>query len=506
MAPAQCTVCDEKFKSKSECNIHRAYVGHGAPAVFFCVECSQTFVKLKELKNHRNAEGHTRTTLTVTSLEDAENVLSRPPGIAEDWRPPLAIRGDNAPAIRAANCPTCCESFKTHQELAAHRRTAHGQEIQVAFKCPRCAQAIPLGEVHGRCTPPVRPACAICRQRFGSTAELVEHRLANPVSCDICAVHLPQWLTLQEHWRVSNQHPYCELCDNAFKNQRAWVAHTLTCSLARSSLTSSAVGETKAAWKQSEQPTFHRPSAQAIAGLMERAWISRNFPNAIQPTRGEASRHSSHPSLGKLSDSTAESSSSSRYLAPEEDVSNIKLAEEYGQENITRILSVVEDDDPVDKPRVAKSLLSASARSSEGAQGPSLLAECSTTGATSRKENQTDSPPMLGYRREPRKPAELDADAWESSSDSPSEKVTSWLDASSPLRLKPGGISPLGKATTGHSWQCRLCLRQPCAEPVASTCGHLFCQSCIVRGLETYTGCPACQTEYFVPLSAATTS
>lgn len=267
MAPAQCTVCDEKFKSKSECNIHRAYVGHGAPAVFFCVECSQTFVKLKELKNHRNTEGHTRTTLTVTSLEDAENVLSRPPGIAEDWRPPLAIRGDNSPAIRAANCPTCCESFKTYQELAAvgslrtfsrrrhplltligqHRRTAHGQEIQVAFKCPRCAQAIPFGEVHGRCTPPVRPACAICRQRFGSTAELVEvsgvglaqgahtttltrpvdggqHRLANPVSCDICAVHLPQWLTLQEHWRVSNQHPYCELCDNAFKNQRAWVA------------------------------------------------------------------------------------------------------------------------------------------------------------------------------------------------------------------------------------------------------------------------------------------
>lgn len=103
---------------------------------------------------------------------------------------------------------------------------------------------------------------------------------------------------------------------------------------------------------------------------------------------------------------------------------------------------------------------------------------------------------MLGYRREPRKPAELDADAWESSSDSPSEKVTSWLDglsrhglasaahppqplavaASSPSRPKPGGISPPGKATTGQSWQCRLCLRQPCAEPVASTCGHLFCQ------------------------------
>nr|QIE48422.1 hypothetical protein [Trametes gibbosa]QIE48458.1 hypothetical protein [Trametes gibbosa] len=521
MAPAQCTVCDARFKSKNECNIHRAYVGHGAPAVFFCVECAQTFAKLKELKNHRNTLGHTKTTLTVTSLEDVEKSLSHPLHIFDDRRPPSAVPEGAAPAVRTANCSTCHESFDTYHALAAHRRAAHGHEILVAFRCPRCVQEIPLGEVHDRCTPSVRAACTICRQRFGSTVELAQHRLANPMSCDICAVHLPQGQTLQEHWHLSNRHPYCKMCNNAFKNYPAWAAHTLNCSLARASLVPGAVGNPKEAQKQSlKQPAFDRNAFVVLRSSsqvnMDLAEMDGFLSKTIEPTSGQASRRSSHSSLSKVTESTAESSASSRDLMEEEDISNTKLAEEYGEENITRILSVVEDEEPADEPRPTKSLLSTSVRSSEC--DPSLLADCSTTWDMSRKADHANSPPMLGCRREPRKPV-LDVDAWEISSDSPSEKVMLWLRHLSrhdlakaptlphPLvtpdglpRPKPGDVGLLQT-----SWQCRLCLRQPCAEPVTTSCGHFFCQSCILSGLKTYTGCPTCQTEYFVPLNPATT-
>lgn len=36
-------------------------------------------------------------------------------------------------------------------------------------------------------------------------------------------MHLPPSMSLQDHWRVSNQHPYCKMCDNAFRDSRMWV-------------------------------------------------------------------------------------------------------------------------------------------------------------------------------------------------------------------------------------------------------------------------------------------
>lgn len=137
--------------------------------------------------------------------------------------------------------------------------------------------------MHTRCTQaPERVACPLCRQKF-SPAELAEvstrhcralvalhdantsrqHRLANLLSCEVCAVHLQPSMSLQDHWRVSNLHPYCKMCDNAFRDHREWVAvscsgdcttervlsiyvcvvqHTLTCSLARSTLAPGSVG------------------------------------------------------------------------------------------------------------------------------------------------------------------------------------------------------------------------------------------------------------------------
>ncbi len=79
---------------------------------------------------------------------------------------------------------------------------------------------------------------------------------------------------------------------------------------------------------------------------------------------------------------------------------------------------------------------------------------------------------MLGCRREARKPvAALDIVA--TPSESPSDKVESWLEDQSQLSRKS---KPRQPSTAGISWHCQACLRQPCNDPVATSCGHVFCQ------------------------------
>ncbi|KAI0765250.1 hypothetical protein C8Q74DRAFT_1287157 [Fomes fomentarius] len=48
--------------------------------------------------------------------------------------------------------------------------------------------------------------------------------------------------------------------------------------------------------------------------------------------------------------------------------------------------------------------------------------------------------------------------------------------------------------------QCRQCL-QGCNEPVATPCGHIFCQRCIATELMTRTKCPVCQQTILLKLA-----
>ncbi|TFK92273.1 hypothetical protein K466DRAFT_659445 [Polyporus arcularius HHB13444] len=50
------------------------------------------------------------------------------------------------------------------------------------------------------------------------------------------------------------------------------------------------------------------------------------------------------------------------------------------------------------------------------------------------------------------------------------------------------------------SFHCRSCLRNPCVQPVAAFCGHIFCHSCILQELSTKMCCPVCQRTFFVRL------
>ncbi|KAJ4479893.1 hypothetical protein C8R41DRAFT_499863 [Lentinula lateritia] len=54
--------------------------------------------------------------------------------------------------------------------------------------------------------------------------------------------------------------------------------------------------------------------------------------------------------------------------------------------------------------------------------------------------------------------------------------------------------SPLSASTVAAvSLHCRLCMRDPCIDPTATMCGHIFCGNCITESVIVSPRCPVCE-------------
>ncbi|KAH8998141.1 hypothetical protein EDB92DRAFT_1791956, partial [Lactarius akahatsu] len=40
---------------------------------------------------------------------------------------------------------------------------------------------------------------------------------------------------------------------------------------------------------------------------------------------------------------------------------------------------------------------------------------------------------------------------------------------------------------------CRMCRRDPCRQPAATMCGHIFCHQCISSEVVKTSRCPVCE-------------
>ncbi|OCH87140.1 hypothetical protein OBBRIDRAFT_176751 [Obba rivulosa] len=60
--------------------------------------------------------------------------------------------------------------------------------------------------------------------------------------------------------------------------------------------------------------------------------------------------------------------------------------------------------------------------------------------------------------------------------------------------------APMATAVKQLLWHCRLCLQDPCHEPTATICGHIFCHKCIVNELGRNRACPVCKRVMLVRL------
>jgi len=63
---------------------------------------------------------------------------------------------------------------------------------------------------------------------------------------------------------------------------------------------------------------------------------------------------------------------------------------------------------------------------------------------------------------------------------------------------------PQGRsAASGPSWHCRSCGKDPCEDPTATQCGHIFCYKCIVKEIAQSMKCPVCNKLFLLRLQAS---
>ncbi|KAM5538043.1 hypothetical protein V8D89_008240 [Ganoderma adspersum] len=76
--------------------------------------------------------------------------------------------------------------------------------------------------------------------------------------------------------------------------------------------------------------------------------------------------------------------------------------------------------------------------------------------------------------------------------------LDAWSFPQSPQNHIPGH----GEDSEVPSWHCRSCLQNPCVDPVATICGHLFCHECLVQEFSERSCCPVCEKPFYVRLHA----
>ncbi|KAH9932260.1 uncharacterized protein B0H18DRAFT_987314 [Fomitopsis serialis] len=61
---------------------------------------------------------------------------------------------------------------------------------------------------------------------------------------------------------------------------------------------------------------------------------------------------------------------------------------------------------------------------------------------------------------------------------------------------------PEARSSADLSWHCRSCGKDPCEDPTATQCGHIFCYKCIVKEIAENMQCPVCNKLFLLRLQA----
>ncbi|KAI0777364.1 hypothetical protein BD413DRAFT_516089 [Trametes elegans] len=69
-----------------------------------------------------------------------------------------------------------------------------------------------------------------------------------------------------------------------------------------------------------------------------------------------------------------------------------------------------------------------------------------------------------------------------------------------PVTMEATISKPSEPTTPTLSWSCRSCKRAECDAPVATVCGHIFCQGCLITELAATGVCPVCKRLFMLHL------
>ncbi|KAI9061501.1 hypothetical protein FKP32DRAFT_1594477 [Trametes sanguinea] len=371
-------------------------------------------------------------------------------------------------------------------------------------------------------------------------------------------------MSLEGHWRQSDNHPFCDKCEKGFEDKRTFDRHTLVCELAVAKRAPETVGKPGFEGDmQASQVPFDVSDAEPLPASIAHEWHLRGIPqDASDDGPCRSTFRGSSPVC------TSESSDTVRPNRSERSSSLLLSGPlSYDHKGMPPLANKVSSVMQPDYPKLRPDTLLASARREPGqqqqcmdtafpplrgkpdsqlragredAQEPALASRASgsltapqlwsdlvangmrpsSAHAIQRRQiflqPRQDERPMLGERQERRQQPVPHDEQSASISKTPSPRTDSSEDGYpvSPIGSPPSrhtdlplprpiaraGVRPSRRANGNVRTFCGICNRRPCADPVLTFCGHVFCKSCILEELSAKLKCPTCKKGYFTVL------
>ncbi|RPD66643.1 hypothetical protein L226DRAFT_609442 [Lentinus tigrinus ALCF2SS1-7] len=481
VAPAQCKGCSGIFQSKNQAEDHARRAGHLTPKciVRICTECKKTFARNEDQQQHVKATGHMQS-----------GIPSGPNGYPTPSAPVTASTGE------IFVCENCHSQFPNAGVLASHRKHAHG------------ASPSALGAVS-------KPACPTCFTQFSTNAEQVEH-VTTTLACSACKICLQPGQALADHYWDSVRHPSCRPCVKGFEDEAAYTAHKKICPIAPTKTNNKQAPATAA--PKASTPSTNTPSPCVPQTSMEQdtprkslwgSWTRKangeDNTSLVTPKASVSTNRAPSPALSQwgssfLNGSGSDSSPSSSVRGtPKSTSSGSTTSGRPAQRAAPWVFkepSPSEWESPIPKPASLAPLATAPERSNGSSPGEATSAADmlqSTRGSSNKDDN--------GSVAESAAPTVTDTVARPAYS-SVGERVHD-LPTRMPntqLVKEPLKHSKSQPSVNPYSWHCRLCMQDPCVDPVTTICGHLLCLECAMREMKTSLGCPVCKKVFLVRL------
>ncbi|KAF8271827.1 hypothetical protein EI94DRAFT_490157 [Lactarius quietus] len=415
-------------------------------------------------------------------------------------------------------CTRCNLGFADNAAIQAHVISTHRP-----ITCNNCNGIQVYAEDIARHykISPNHPSCTICDIGFENKEAFDEHdNTRHPqFRCKTCNIPFGSTALLDAHYRDSPRHPRCPECQLSFEDNLALVKHTSQMSLhdafsdasvvTRSSRSPSPVHSFRGAWTGVATPT--RSVTSSVSGLQ------RQFsPPTTSVNTAVASDFSIPMGPPSVTSQLSPSSISTPSLMSRSATVSDKVIER---------VPVISDE---------RADLNGSARG-RGSSRQSISSDFLNGGpghsprTVSRASAKTVSPPPPNHVVFPT-PGQCERFRIISRANSPTEshdservhspslepqrqlspmenfskatrepKLTEWRPPSlthgptaGPEALNTSPQLPSRERFVSHVY-CRMCRRDPCRQPAATMCGHIFCHQCISSEVVKTSQCPVCE-------------
>ncbi|KAL1944412.1 hypothetical protein VTO73DRAFT_2842 [Trametes versicolor] len=514
---------------------HAQITGHTWQPGYYCEYCEATFSSHKLCKSHRKT---------------CPSGVALPLVVAADDTPAPTVSHERRTSIAAiVSCRTCGEHFRDEETLEKHVKEHDA--------------ASPSVPAQDTCT---LFQCTICKIEFMSELALSQHT-ASVSACRRCNVCIPDaTMSLQDHYRVSTKHPMpCPWCDLGFDDFDELAPHYALCmpDNVKSDL-GPAVRDAEVQTADAGPSSLSDTTTSSVAPERLGVGPESVVKYVVSTLCGAFSDVGGAPLTTGLGDPAVEEEPDAPAPAIELDYGDTTPAAPevpstmtdpepavIVQDNILRPTVAVPrlDDDAVeydgftdDADRssvIAKAALDLISQRYGGTAAERVLrAMQELGGAIAEEQNARDETESLQQAVDVQQEVTTPVRAGPTDScGSPSSAVRRFVETQRealaaerptraprrhdlepreerpqastsaqatkpPARQKPNHAAKRPAVGT-QSWHCRSCAGDPCVRPVATICGHIFCQDCLMRELREHGACPVCQKVFLIRLDVA---